>query len=129
MDGDRAYRELIYWLAIEDEYYSVDKYKGARMILDDMVRSLVFQARESLRLPIRAALTSLPCHNRQLREPTRLHVEDILRDALAGSGVQLLRIVPYSIFGEPLMYPENSQVAGHGPVSYTHLTLPTKRIV
>jgi len=114
VDGDGAYRHLIYQLATEEDNYRIsESARASRLVLHEMIRKLVTLATSRLEEPVDAAVVSLPCHTR-VRRNLDFSVEEILRNALASTGVEMLRILPHSIWGEPLIYAENTQVAGHG---------------
>ncbi|KAF7197649.1 hypothetical protein HII31_00988 [Pseudocercospora fuligena] len=58
-----------------------------------------------------AAAVSMPSRNIVAHQTTP--VADLLKTAFSAANLDYLEIVHYSLFGEPLLYPENVQLAGH----------------
>lgn len=117
VDGDRSYRDLVHWLAVDPRDF-VPSTNGAplktsRVVLDEMLCSLVTAGSERLGEPIRAAAISLPCHGR-VHHYYDVSIEPILRDSFSVVGIEYIRTFSHSIWGEPLTYPENTIAAGHG---------------
>ena len=77
-----------------------------------MLRSLVNESEHRLGQPVTAAAVSMPCRNaiNHWGSP----VADLVREAFSWIGLEYLEIVSASYYGEPLLYPENVVLAGHG---------------
>lgn len=113
VDGDKAYQDLMYWIAVDEENFGRDEVAPTRVILHEMIRSLKDLGSRRLGRAIEAASVTLPCHNR-VHHDREFSVENIMRDAFSAAGLEFLKIVRWPRAGEPLLFVENSQLAGRG---------------
>nr|OQO23041.1 hypothetical protein B0A51_10075 [Rachicladosporium sp. CCFEE 5018] len=91
-----------------------DFVEADRLILVDMLRALADVAALSLGHPVTSAAVSLPAHNR-VHHFGEFAVEPILRNAIQTAGLEYLAIYDRDVtMGEPLVFAENTVVAGHG---------------
>ena len=80
-------------------------------VLTGMLRELVRDSEDRLGQPVTIAVPGLPGRNLSSRFGTP--VADLVKAAFAAAGLEYLPIVISSYLGEPLLYPENTVVAGH----------------
>lgn len=113
VDGDKAYQDLMYWIVVNEGNFGHDEVVSTRVILHEMLRSLKDLGSQRLGQTIQAASVTLPCHNR-VHHDRESSVEHIMRDAFSAAELEFLKIVRWPRAGEPLLFVENSQLAGRG---------------
>ncbi|SMY27410.1 unnamed protein product [Zymoseptoria tritici ST99CH_1A5] len=110
IEGDHAWRALMTKVSTESDFPHCAPCVST---LANMLRSLTTAAADRLGHPVLSASASMPAHIASLHQlVSPLH--NLIEEAFATIGLEYVQIVRFAYSGEPVLFPENSVLAGHG---------------
>ncbi|SMR61188.1 unnamed protein product [Zymoseptoria tritici ST99CH_3D1] len=110
IEGDQTWRALMIKVSTEPDFPHC---ASCVSTLAAMLRSLSIAAANRLGQPIASASASMSAHDAGVHQPVP-PLSNLIREAFSVVGLEYVRIMDFTYSGEPVLFPENSVLAGHG---------------